>query len=90
MIFKCTNAGTKSAVHVEAPTWFDARRYAIQHFACDPSQLEAVQVPGWPEVDVELRWVGTDAHRHGGRQLEMREKKDGQWTEWASFNKAAA
>lgn len=69
---------------IEAPTWFDAKHYALRKFG------ESVQVAPAPvdlELTVELKWVGTDAGVGAARRhLEIRERATPAepWPEWST------
>ncbi len=52
-------------VIVDAPTWFDARAYALSVLGEDLTWIERAAA----EPDAVLRWVGTDAGRTPNRRL---------------------
>jgi hypothetical protein len=71
---------------IEAPTWFDARAYAVRHFAQSGVYVDAMSLSCWPEprplqAQVEVEWKGDDYS--GQRRLWTRTRdKGGRWRPW--------
>jgi hypothetical protein len=83
MKFAATLGETVAAV-IEAPTWFDAKHYALRKFGED---VNVASPPMELELTVELKWVGTDAGVGATRRhLELRERATPAepWSEWTT------
>lgn len=103
MIFACIHTparpnGTPAdpvVLVISAPSWIDAKSYALRHFApCEWKNHEdpasgamgvglIVKETGEDAVaDIELRWIGSQYGEKPDRRLEMRKKLKKGWGEW--------
>jgi hypothetical protein len=70
--------GEMGHIVIEAPTWFDARNVAASMFGEGPDVLK---YEGLEHTHIEARWKGVEVNG-GQRLLEIREMKEGAWTDW--------
>lgn len=75
-----------SRVTVSGPSWVVCRQEAMR--LLPPSADGSINfIPAtWDKPTVELRYIGSDATRSGGRRLQRREKSGKSWSEWMDAN----
>jgi hypothetical protein len=81
MTFMCS-VQNKPALIIDASSWVDARFVALTLLG---EGVEVVRTSEPIEAAYEVRWVGTDYTGKSAeerRHMEIRENKEGTWTEW--------
>jgi len=84
MTFRAMTSG--KWITIAAATWYDARAFAVRHFASLGEYVDTMSLQCWLEnpqgpAKVELEWRGSDYA--GTRQLWMRDKeRSGRWRPW--------
>ena len=81
-----THLATMLAKHyVRAERWYDVRDFLRRRFPEMISEPECKPCEAVLAADTELRWIGHDAGRVPGKQMQFRDLLKtgaGGWTEW--------
>lgn len=61
----------EEVLRIAAPTWHDARRNVMALLVVGPDEVRLLPLAKGEEVDMMVRWTGSDTSRSGGRQEEI-------------------